>query len=461
MIRTRTINYRPFISFMLICMGFLLAHLPVHADQSINGSWAAVLRINGAIGPGVADYVVRGIETAQKQGASAVVLTMDTPGGLATAMRRMIKSILSADIPVIGYVTPSGARAASAGTYLLYASHIAAMAPGTNLGAATPVSIGAPSGIGGQDKDKDKNNKKNKKKNQPKVSATNLKAINDAKAYIKSLAELRGRNVKWAVKAVTEADSISANEALKKNVINVIAVSIPALLNKINDQSVIIDGKSVVLKTTNLALKPIHPTWRDKILAVITNPSVAYILMMLGVYGLFFEFMNPGFIVPGVVGGISLLVALYAFQMLPINYAGVILIVLGLVFMIAEVFVPSFGALGLGGIIGFLIGSFLLMDTDVPGFSLPWQLIIGVTISTALFIIGAIQLIVRSRNKPVVSGQEGMIGKVGTIEKVGKQTWVIVSGERWHVKSDENLKNDQQVKVIATEGMVLKVSKLV
>lgn len=456
---TRVINYRPYFAFLMILFAFLLWHLPVHARQLQEEHWAAVVHINGAIGPGVADYVVRGIDSAQKQGATAVVLTMDTPGGLASAMRRMIKAILGSKIPVIGFVSPSGARAASAGTYLLYASHIAAMSPGTNLGAATPVSIGMPKGGSDSHKKEKKNNQNEtkKQKNDQQPSASTLKALNDATAYIKSLAELRGRNAAWAVKAVTHADSISAKEALKKNVINVIAVSIPELLKKIDGMQVLVNNQQVALKTAHLGLKPIHPSWRDKVLAVITDPSVAYILMMIGIYGLFFEFMNPGFIVPGVVGGISLLLALYAFQMLPINYAGFVLMFLGVVFMVAEVFVPSFGVLGFGGIIGFLIGSFLLMDTHIPGFSLPWQLIVGVTATTALFLIGAIQLIIRSRQRPVVSGSEGMIGKIGVIEKVGEQTWVMIQGERWHVKSNETLHHQQQVTIVAVDGLYLQV----
>jgi len=333
---------------------------------------AALLEITGAIGPAVQDFIHRGLGRAVKQGDQVVILRIDTPGGLSKSMRGIIKDILSSPIPVIAYVAPSGARAASAGTYILYASHIAAMAPGTNLGAATPVSIVSP----GTGKDK----KKAKAK-----SASMLKAINDAKAYIRSLAQLRGRNVKWAEKAVSEAASLSAQEALKINVINFVAKNIPDLLRQANGKTVIVQGNQKELKTVGLSVKQIMPDWRTKFLAVITDPSVAYILLMIGFYGLFFEFANPGFVVPGVVGAICLLLALYAFQLLPINYAGLGLILLGMAFIVAEAFMPSFGALGIGGVISFVIGSIMLLKTDVTGYRLPWGLIIGVTLVTGFF----------------------------------------------------------------------------
>ncbi len=271
------------------------------------------------------------------------------------------------------------------------------------------------------------------------------------------MAQLRQRNVKWAVKAVEKAESISAKEALKLKVINSISPSLPSLLKTLNGKAIKINNVEKKLVLNNPKVKFIQPDWRSKILHVITNPSVAYILMMVGVYGLFFEFMNPGFIVPGVTGAIALLLALYAFQLLPINYAGFALIILGVIFMVAEAFVPSFGALGFGGIIGFIVGSFLLLDTNAPGFTLPWQLIIGITAATAIFMIGVIQLLLRSRHRKVVSGAEGMVGMVGVIEQDADVNWVIVAGERWHVKSDEPLTNKQTVTVVKVEGLVLVV----
>lgn len=406
-----------------------------------------ILAIKGAIGPSVEDYVSRGISKSEKMHAKAIVLTIDTPGGLSTSMRGIIKSILASSIPVISYVAPSGARAASAGTYILYASHIAAMAPGTNLGAATPINMLEPKDT---ETDKDKKTKKT-------PSASELKALNDAKAYIRSLAQLRNRNEQWAVKAVSEGESLSAAEALKLNVINLIAPSVSSLLQSLNGKTVQVNDKTISLQLTNAEQVSIQPDWRSKILHVITDPSIAYILLMIGVYGLFFEFMNPGYVLPGVVGAIALLLALYAFQLLPINYTGFILIVLGIVFMVAEAFMPSFGALGLGGIISFILGSFLLLETQTPGFTLPWQLIIGVAVTTALFMIGLIQLLWRSRRKKVVSGVEGMIGEVGVIQKDETSCWVVVRGERWHVRSEAPLHDKETVKVVRVDGLILVV----
>lgn len=412
----------------------------VFAQAENTRSIVTVLNIQGAIGPAVQDYVEHGIKESEKLQAKAIVLTMDTPGGLDTSMRGIIKSILGSSIPVISFVYPGGSRAASAGTYILYASHIAAMAPGTNLGAATPISIISP----------EKSDEKNKKEN-----VAEMKAINDAKAYIRSLAQLRNRNESWAIKAVTTAQTLSADEALKLNVIDVVAPSIPDLLKTINGKTVLINHIPTTINTANAELLQINPNWRNKILNVITDPSIAYILLMIGVYGLFFEFMNPGYVAPGVIGAIALFLALYAFQLLPINYAGFLLIVLGIIFMVAEAFLASFGALGFGGIASFVIGSFLLFDTEAPGFTLPWALIAGVAITTGLFMIGLVQLLVRSRSKPVVSGTESMIGKNGIIEKDGDHFWVLVNGERWKVKSEDLLYDKQSVKIVRVEGLTL------
>lgn len=405
-----------------------------------------VLTIQGAIGPAVQDYIQDGIKESENLRAQAIVLTIDTPGGLDNSMRGIIKSILSSKIPIISYVYPSGARAASAGTYILYASSIAAMTPGTNLGAATPVKIVSPEKLD----EKNKTGQKEKKEN-----ASELKSINDAKAYIRGLAQLHGRNEKWAIKAITHAESLSANEALKLNVINIVASSISDLLNQINGKTVFANQVFIKLNTKYARLLSIKPDWKNKILSVITDPSVAYILLMLGVYGLFFEFMNSGYVVPGVIGAISLLVALYAFQLLPINYAGLILIVLGIIFMVAETFVSSFGALGLGGIVSFVIGSFFLFETKAPGFTLPLSLIAGVTITSVLFLIGLTQLLLRSRYKPIVSGSEAMIGKIGIIEKDENRFWILINGERWNVKSENVLQDKQSVKIVCVDGLTL------
>jgi membrane-bound serine protease (ClpP class) len=338
--------------------------------------------LEGAIGPASAHFAKRGIERAAKEGAELVVLQIDTPGGLDTSMREVIKAILASPVPVAVFVAPSGARAASAGTFILYAAHIAAMAPGTNLGAASPVSIG---GAGPQ---------KDGKKEEDTMTR---KVTNDAVAYIRGLAQLRHRNADWAEKAVREGASLPAQEALKLKVIDHIAADVPALLAKL--------GKP------NAEVKALEMDWRTRVLAVITNPTVAYLLILVGIYALIFEFMSPGMILPGVVGAIALLLALYALHLLPVNYAGLALMLLGIAFMIAEVFLPSFGAIGVGGIVAFALGSLLLIeDTELPGFEIPYALIAGVTAASAGFLILIVGMLVKSRRRAVVSGREDMLG---------------------------------------------------
>ena len=414
--------------------------------ETTSSQTAILLDIQGGIGPGTQDFIQSGLKTAAKQQAQVIILQMDTPGGLSTSMRGIIKEILASPIPVIGYVAPSGARAASAGTYILYACQVAAMAPGTNLGAATPVSIGGGTPGGSKEKEHAK-----------KSSASDQKALNDARAYIRGLAQLRGRNEKWAEQAVTQAASLSAKEALQLNVINFIATDISEVLEKANGMKVSVLGKTVTLQTTHVTVKHILPNWRSKFLAVITDPSVAYILLMIGFYGLFFEFANPGFIVPGVVGGIALLLALYAFQLLPINYAGLALILLGIAFVIAEAFMPSFGALGIGGVISFVVGSLLLIKTDVHAFTIPLYLILIVSIVSAAFFLLVLNMALRSRRRPVVSGAEWVIGQRGTVTMSHDIIWVRIRGERWQCRSEVSLQEGQEVVVIAIQGLTLLV----
>ena len=410
-----------------------------------------VLGIDDAIGPASADYLVRSLDQAQAQGAQLVVIRMDTPGGLDSAMRQMIKAILASPVPVATYVAPSGARAASAGTYILYASHVAAMAPGTNLGAATPVQIGGPPGAPKDDKTKGSDDE-----------TLSRKQVNDAAAYIRGLAQLRGRNADWAEKAVREAVSLPASEALRLNVIDQVADDLPALLRKLDGKTLVVAGQPRQLHTASASLVEHLPDWRTRVLAVITNPSVALILIMVGVYGLLFEFMSPGSTVGGVVGGICLLLALYALQLLPVSFAGVALILLGIAFMIAEAFLPSFGVVGFGGIVAFVVGALILIDTDAPGFGIPLALIGTLAVLSALLIGGVLGMALKARQRALVSGDAGLVGSLVTVTQVMAgnpfRGVVLAQGEQWQVQCATPLQAGQNVRVTARHGVMLDVS---
>jgi len=434
---------------------------------------AAVLEINGPIGPATSRYVVHGIESAHANGSRLVVLELDTPGGLDSAMRDIIRAILASPVPVVSYVSPPGARAASAGTYILYASHVAAMAPATNLGAATPVSIGGepepgspPAPTPGANPVQDRNDKAPAAgppapgggavpPNLP-GSAMERKVVNDAVAYIRGLAEERGRNVDWAEQAVRGAASLSATAALQQKVIDVIARDLPELLTRIDGRELRIGNRTVKLATRALTVVRMKPDWRTQLLAVITNPTVAYGLMLIGIWGLLLEGYNPGAVLPGVAGSVCLLIALFAFQILSVNYAGLALVAVGTAMIISEFFFPTYGSLGVGGLIAFVVGSLILFDTDVPGMNVGRPLIGAFATMGGLMIAGIVYLATRSMRRPVATGTQAMIGESAEVvaDFTGKGR-VRYGGELWNARSDAALHAGDPARIVRVEGLTL------
>lgn len=423
-----------------------LAYAPSSSVAEGVAHIAVLMDIKGAIGPATTEYVRDGFREARERSARLVILRLDTPGGLDSAMREIIQEILASRIPVAAYVSPSGARAASAGTYILYASHLAAMAPSTHLGAATPVQIG----IGLRPGDQGETGK-------APVNAAEAKAINDAAAYIRGLAELRGRNADWAEKAVREAATLTATEAQSYRVIEIVAGDLPDLLRQANGRTANIAGLEVTIETDGLTITPLEANWRARVLAVITDPNVAYLLMLMGFYGLLLEFIAPGGAVPGVVGGIAILVALYALNLLPINYAGVALILLGIALMIAEAFLPSFGVVGLGGIVSFAAGSLFLFRA-APGFQISWPVVVTATAASLGFFAFALGAVWRAHRRKVVTGESALVGSTGQV-----LTWsagkgeIQVLGERWRAISAAELGPGQLVRVLGRRDLTLDV----
>ena len=411
------------------------------------------LDVTGVIGPASAEYVERGIARAEREKAELLLLRLDTPGGLDKSMRSIVQAILASSVPVVGYVAPSGARAASAGTFILYACHVAAMAPGTNLGAASPVSIGFTPGAPSSAKDgeaaKDKDGKALP------ADVHERKAMQDAAAYIRSLAQLRGRNAEWGEKAVTEAASLSATEAKAQNVVDLVASDDADLLHQLDARKVKVASGERTLATANATIEPYEPDWHFRALSIIADPTVAMILMLLGIYGLIFEFGHPGFVFPGVLGAVSLLLGLYALHLLPVNYAGLALMALGIAFMIAEAFVPAFGSLGLGGVAAFVIGALMLIDTDVPGFGTPLSLVIVLALVSVGFVVTVVRMAVRARNRPLVTGLRSMVGANGEMLEDATDTgWANIDGVTWRVRVEAPLAKGHRIRVVGMNGNV-------
>lgn len=455
-----------------ICLSILLLLLTANGQTNeesqavfFDDSHIAILTIDGGIGPATTDYIVRSMEKAEQQGAVAIVIKIDTPGGLDAATRDIIKAILVSKLPVATYVHPTGGRAASAGTYILYASHIAAMTPSTTLGAATPVSIGVPSM---PSPSTPADNEKRDSSSEQKVSQADQKyapkttmerkVINDAVAFIRGLAKRHGRNEEWAEKAVRQAATLTASEALQLKVIDVVAIDTKDLLLQINQREVQLENKTHKILSKDLNVVNYDPDWRNNLLAIITNPQIAYILLMIGIYGLVLEGYNPGALVPGVIGGICLITAFYALQVLPVNYAGLALIILGVLLIVAETMAPSFGILGIGGVIALTLGSVMLIDSDVPGMEISNGLISGFSAVSAIIVFIILVAAGKSLRMKRIPIKEALVGEVGTVESfINGNGLIHIAGELWTVKSDSSLEIGQKVQVISQHGLLLNV----
>jgi membrane-bound serine protease (ClpP class) len=456
---------RRLVRYLLGCaLGLATLLTPAAGPARAEPRGAVVIVLDGAIGPATAAYVVRGLQAAERDGAAVVVLRLDTPGGLDSAMRDIIRAMLASPVPVLAFVAPSGARAASAGTYILYASALAAMAPGTNLGAATPVSLfGEPPSTPGSDKpgaDKKPAGDGDKREAPAAFSAPRdtmaVKATNDAAAYIRGLATMHGRNAEWAERAVREAVSLPYDAALAQHVTDLVASNEADLLRQADGRTVTVQGKTLRLATAGLEIVTLEPEWRDRVLALLTNPNVVYLLLLAGLLGIAFELSHPGVVAPGVVGTICLLVGGYGLNLLPIDYAGAALALLGIGLMVAEAFVPAFGALGLGGAAAFAIGSVMMFDS--PGLRPPLALIAGATVVSALLFAVVLGLLVRARRRPVVTGNAVLVGACGRATRWdGAEGEVLVLGERWHARAARPLAPGQAVKVIDRQGLTLLV----
>lgn len=423
---------------IIISLLLILFSLPIFAAEK-----GLVLSIDSPIGPATQDYIERGINKATKEGYQFILLELNTPGGLEASMRNINAAMLASPVPIITYVTPSGARAASAGVFIMYASHFSAMAPGTNIGAASPVSLtNAASDYG-------------------KISTEEKKAINDAAAYMRSLAELRHRNAEWGEKAVRQAASVSAKEAKTLNIIDEFADNRQQLLQKINGRSVLLEGKTKILNTAHIQLENMQAGWRHQFLSFLTNPNIIYILILIAMYGLFFELSTPGLILPGVAGVIALLLVLYALQLMPINYAGLLLVLLGTGFMALEFFIASFGVIGIGGLIAFTIGSIMLFDIHDNHYRIAWTVIVIMSLMTFVFFFLVMRLAIQSQKKSITTGQEGLIGSEGIVIAIKDNKMLVrVLGELWEAQSTVHLNEEDKIRVTAIKDLILFVEPI-
>jgi membrane-bound serine protease (ClpP class) len=421
--------------------------------------FATLVELNGPIGPAISRFVEYSLQDADSRHSAVVILEMDTPGGLDTSMRDIIKAILASPVPVVSYVAPSGARAASAGTYILYASHLAAMAPATNLGAATPISIGGeprPPPVNPGDDKKQDDKKQKEPEDIPSATAGERKAVNDAVAYIRALAQLRGRNADWAESAVREAASLSATDALKQHVVEILATDVPDLLQQLQGRKVTAANREVVLDTEGLSVRRIAPDWRTRLLLVLTHPTIAYGLLLVGIYGLLLEGYNPGAVLPGVVGALSLLLGLYGLQLLAVNYAGLALMALGVGLIVAEFFMPAFGSLGVGGLASFIVGSIILFDNRASGMRVALPLIVGIAVAGGLIIVAIGWLAARARRRPLSMGVETMIGAyVEAISDCQDRCVVRYGGELWNARTASPLRAGQQARITKVAELTL------
>ncbi|MGO4501627.1 MULTISPECIES: NfeD family protein [unclassified Dyella] len=420
--------------------------------------FVARIELNGPIGPAAAEYVDTSLQHARRDGATAVLMQLDTPGGLSDSMRQIVASILASPLPVIGYVAPGGARAASAGTYILYACPIAAMAPGTHLGAATPVSLdgsgklplpspatSAPDAAPLTGADAESN-----------------KVINDANAFIRSLAQLNGRNADWASKAVQGAATLTADEALQKHVVDLVAPDASSLLARLEGRRVHVDGQDVTLHLAGLPLRDYAPNWRTHLLGLVTHPTIAYLLLLAGIYGLVLEAFHPGVLLPGVAGAICLLVGLYALQLLPVNYAGLALMMLGVCLVLAEALMPSVGAIGIGGVLSFVIGSIMLFDAGVPGYAVNLGVIAGMALAGVVVLALLLRLVARARHTRKFNGDERMLLSTGELTEpldAAGDGWARIGGEQWRVHGDAPLPAGSRIRVVGRDGLLLRITR--